>query len=273
MVAEVRKTARAEGASRPPLADDGVSIRWPEVDTAWVGYNASHGSFNDVRFEGPPAEQARQAAAMQYFANNSVENARLSWLQQQPPGPPRDPTEMAMLADIAAAAASDAALPYIDRLRASHPGEADALLATLRLRQLKLTEAAAAVEAALVWFRTDAWSLQAYMERTVQVAQILASRDQTLARRMFDALGQPFAVHAIEDARLAARAQLARQVDFRGLCGTVIGELEPNAPWSESFLRFRLDCYQATGSPLAALAARDVNEFLGNQPQALIKKP
>ena len=176
-----------------------------------------------------------------------------------------------MLADFAAAAASDAALPYIDRLRASHPGEADALLATLRLRQVKLTEAAAAVEAAVVTFRTDAWSMQAYMERAVQIAQILGSRDQTLARRMFDALGQPFAVHAIEDARLAALADLARRVDLRGLCSTVIGGLEPSVPWTESFLRFRMECYQATGSPLAAAAARDVNEFLGNQPRPLIK--
>ncbi|OFV94162.1 MAG: hypothetical protein A3G76_00970 [Acidobacteria bacterium RIFCSPLOWO2_12_FULL_65_11] len=268
MVAEVRNAARATGAGRPTLTEDN-GIRWPEVDTAWTSYNASQGSFADVRYQGPDNEQARQAAVVEYYRNNDLERARAYWEQQQDPA--RDPTEMAMLADIAAATASDLALPFINRLRAYRPGETDALLATLRLQQLRLPEAAAAVEAALVRFRTDPWSMQRYMERAVQIAQILVSRDRTLARRMFDALGQPFAVHAIEDRRLVALAELTRQVDFRGLCGAAVSALGPDVPWTESFLRLRLDCYQATSSPRAAAAARDLDEFLVNQPQPLIK--
>jgi hypothetical protein len=269
MVADVRNTARAEGMSRPPLADNGASVRWPEVDTSWTSYNASQGSFADVRSQGPPNEQARQAALVEYYRNDDLEKARAYWQQQ--PDPARDPTEMAMLADIAAATGSDAALPFIDRLRAYQPGEADALLATLRLQQRQLPEAAAAAEAALVRFRTDPWAMQRYMERAVQVAQIVVSRDQTLARRMFDALAQPLAVHAVEDRRRVALAEMTRQMDFRGLCGVAVGVMEPNVPWTESFLRLRSDCYQATNGPLAARAASDLNEFLGNQSQSLVK--
>ena len=47
-----------------------------------------------------------------------------------------------------------------------------------------------------------------------------------------------------------ARAEMSRQVDFPGLCGPAVGALEPHVPWTESFLRLRRDCYQATGHPL-----------------------
>jgi spermidine synthase len=268
MVAEVRNAARAAGAFRPTLTDE-TGIRWPEVETAWLSYNASQGSFADLRYQGPENEQARQAALVEYYRNGDLERARAYWEQQRDPA--RDPTEMAMLADLAAATASDLAIPFFDRLRGHRPGEADALLATLRLQQLKLPEAAAAVEAALVRFRTDPWSMQRYMERSVQIALILASRDQGLAGRMFEALGQPFAVRAIESIRLNALAELTRQMDFRGLCGPAVGAFEPHVPWDERFLRLRLDCYQAIGSPRAADATRDLNDFLASQPQPLVK--
>ena len=209
-VADIRTVAREAGASRPPLDTDSA-IRWTELDTAWMSYNASVNSINQ-NLLGPPNEQARQAALLQYYQNSNLDAARGLW-EQQPDGA-RDPAEMAMLADIASQSGVEAAVLFIDRLRAYQPGEADVMLGILRLRQSKLAESATAIESALVRFRTDPWAQSRYVYRALDVAMLLATRDTELARRMFAALGSPFAVDAAEDARLVTRAQVSRQLDF-----------------------------------------------------------
>ncbi len=266
-MADIRRAARAAGAGRPPLDDDEL-VQWPAVDTAWIGYNSSRGSFLDTQGQGPPNEQARQAALIQYYRSDDLEGARGSWQQQPDNG--RDPTEMSMLADITANMGLEGAVPFIDRLRAHRPGEADVMLAMLRLTQSKMGEAAGAIESALGRFRADPWSMTRYIEQTIHIAAILAARDPSLARRMFAALEQPLAVLAGEDERLIARAEITRQIDFAGLCGPAVGALEPHVPWTESFLRLRRDCYQAAGHPLLPAAERDLNEFLGNSSQPLV---
>jgi spermidine synthase len=145
-------------------------------------------------------------------------------------------------------------------------------LATLRLREVRLSDAAAAIEAALIRLRTDPWPIARFKERVFQLAEILASQDQHLARRMFDALGQPLAVYANEDARLLTRAEMTRRVDFKGLCRDAVDALEPHVPWTERFLRLRRDCYQAAADPRLPVAVRDLDEYLGNLRQPILGK-
>jgi spermidine synthase len=266
-VADIRSAARAAGASRPPL-DDGEAVQWPVVDTAWISYNASRGSFQDTKSDGPPNEQARQSALVQYYRNDDLEGARRFWQQQPDNG--RDPTEMSMLADITANTGLEGAVPFIDRLREHRPGEADVMLAMLRLTQSKTGDAAVAIESAVGQFRADPWSMSRYINHAVEIAGVLARRDPSLARRMFAALEQPFAVLAGEESRLIARAEITRHIDFPGLCGPAVGALEPHVPWTDSFLRLRRDCYQAAGHPLLPVAERDWNDFLGNSSQPLV---
>jgi hypothetical protein len=226
------------------------------------------GSFLDTRTVGPPAEQARQAALIRYYRNEDLVGARTLW-EQQPDGA-RDPTEMAMLADITAETGIEQATTFIDRLREYRPGEADVMLATLRLRQARLGDAATAVESALVRFRTDPWTMTQLMDRAVVIAQNIGTKEPPLARRLFDALERPFATLATEETRLVARAEMTRLLDFPGLCGSAVGALEPHVPWTESFLRLRRDCYQATGHPLLAAADRDLNTLLSHSAQPLL---
>jgi spermidine synthase len=269
-VADIRNQARAAATARPPL-HDGDAVQWPAVDTAWLSYTASLAAFLDTRPVGPPSEQARQAAIIEYYRNENIGAARELWEQQTAVArdpkelamlEARDPTEMAMLADIGAQMGLDAALPFIERLRQYRPGEADAMLATLRLQQSRLPEAAAAVESALVRFRSDPWTLTRYMDRVIQFAQIIGTREPSLTRRMFDALGQPFAVLASEEVRLLTRAELTRRLDFPGLCRPSVEALEPHVPWVESFLRLRRDCYQATRDSGLEAAERDLDQFM-----------
>jgi hypothetical protein len=262
LTADVRNAARNSGASRPPL-DDEKDVDWARVDTARISYLAGEGAFGDLKYQGPPNEQARQAALVQYYQNNDLAAARGFWVRQSEPA--RDLNELAMLADIVANAPSDEALPFIQQLRIFQPAEADTILATLRLRQLKLADAAAAVESALTRLRTDPWPPARYIQRALQIAEILASRDRTLSRRMFDAMGQPFAVRGLEDIRIITRANLSRQIDFAGLCAGVIGALEPDVPWNDAFLALRRDCYQASSNPRLAEANRDLAAFTAAQ--------
>jgi hypothetical protein len=82
---------------------------------------------------------------------------------------------------------------------------------------------------------------------------------------MFDALGKPLAVRAVEDARLVASAEITRLLNFRGLCGDAVRMFEPHGPWTESFLKLRVDCYQAIGDSRLAAATHDLAQFVENQ--------
>ena len=50
-------------------------------------------------------------------------------------------------------------------------------------------------------------------------------------------------------------------------CVDIAKSLEPHVPWHQSSLVWRLNCYQANGSPLAAQALRDLKEFLNQDPR------
>jgi hypothetical protein len=86
---------------------------------------------------------------------------------------------------------------------------------------------------------------------------------------MYDALREPFAVRSVDEARLQTAAELATRLDFAALCQQPVGALEPFAPWTESFLRMRHQCYSATKDPRLAHATLDLEEFLSREPLPL----
>ena len=271
IVTDVRQLATTLGAARPPLPDGGT-IDWNAVETSRVGFHASEGSGADVfslmRIESQAQadEQGRRLALVDYYDGGNLPAARLHWPRA---APPRDPTELAMLADLDADTGSDAALGYIEALRAVQPGEADAILAELRVRQERYEEAVTALELAFQQFRTDPWALPPFKQKALDLAGALAGRGPAAARRVFDALGAPLAVRALEDDRLIARATLTPAVDFKGLCRDAVGRLEPHVPWNQTFLSLRLDCYEATGDPRRDVARRELLDFLSREPLPL----
>ena len=132
-----------------------------------------------------------------------------------------------MLADFEAEAGSDTALDYIRQLRSYEPGEADAILATLRFRQARFDDAAAALEEAFENFRTDPWALNRFKQRAVGLAGAVATRSPQIAARMFEALSAPLALRALQDERLGVLAALTRRVGFEASCQDAVGALEP----------------------------------------------
>jgi spermidine synthase len=265
LVTELRVAARAMGAARPPLDGD-ASVSWPAVTTAWAnfaGWNLPADMLRDL----PPAEQTRQAALRRYFEGEDPAGARELWQRQTEP--PRDPSELAMAADVEAEAGAETALPLIDKLRAYQPAEADTVLATLRLRQSRTAEAAAALGSALARYRVEPWPLVRYKQKALSLATAIAGTDPKTAPAIYDALREPFVVRAVDASRKVTQLEVAATFDFKARCREPIAALEPHVPWTARFLSMRRDCYALNSDPRTAAAARDLSEFIAREPAAI----
>jgi spermidine synthase len=265
VVAEIRALAGAMNASHPPLdADTGVS--WPAAETAWanfVGWDAQ----TDALRASSGEEQIRREALRLYYSTGDIARARDLWHRLN--DRPRDPSELAMAADLEADAGSEAARPLIEQLRRDQPAEADILLATLLTRQLHFDEATTALVTACVRLRDDPWPQLRFKEQALTLAAALGRNNPGRAGRLFDALRQPFSVKALDETRLLTAATLTTQFDFRGRCKEPIGAFEPDVPWTADFLILRRDCYQASGDARLEAAVHDLNAFAAQQPAPL----
>jgi hypothetical protein len=238
-------------------------VDWEAVETAWLGYQMSERHFTGITFEGFGQEQARRAALVAYYRDSNLQAAEAAWRRQT--RPPAGPIELAMVIDFAAEAGSEAAVDLIEELSAFQPGEASTLRATLRFRQARFDEAASALEAALVDFRTNPWAQYQFQERAIALASAVAAHSPALATRMFEALRRPLAVLALQDRRQTAVALLAARVDVQRFCRDAVRTLEPQVPWNRAFLTLRRDCYQAVADARAELASRELDEFLAHE--------
>ena len=265
----IRTEAQLAGTGRLSL-DRETEIDWSAVDTAWVGYAAAGGiDASTVTITGE--EQIRRNALIRYYGSRNVRGAFESWQQlSEAARVPRDVTELAMVADLAATTGQEDATLAIEALRAYRPGDADVILAALRLEQRRHEDAATALAAAFVRFRVDPWASSPAMARALQLAIVIGGTRESLARRMYDALSEPFAVRAYEDGRLALRLALTRRLDFPALCRAAVAPFEPHVPTEESFLRVRRDCYQVTDDPRVTRADADLRQFLEKAPTPLL---
>ncbi len=264
---ELRRLGRMVNASRLPMTD-GASVDWDAVETARVAYNAIQGFFDDLPINPPVGERQRQLAFIQYFQSNNATGARSAWEQQNETG--RDLSDARLLGGIEADSGSDAAMPWIERIRAYEPAEADALVARLRFRQNRTAEAVVALQSAFAGFRADAWPTQGAMQSAVNLASSIVARYPSAANVLLDALAEPFAVHALNVQRLAVSAELSRSVDFAGRCVATVAPFEPHPLWNQPFLVLRRDCYRAANDPRMIMAQQDLDEFTRREALPLV---
>ena len=265
LVAQIRDLARTMNASRP-LLDSDADIDWPATQTAW-GNSVEWDAQTRGLPPASPEEGQRRDALRRYYQAGDLAGARDIWRKAAPQ--PRDPWELAMAADLEADAGSDAALALIEQLRAYQPAEADTILATLRLRQSRFEESAAALESAFLRLRDDPWPITLYKRKALALATQLTDRHRAASARLFEALRQPYALHALGDMRLLTLTELSNRFDAAGTCRVPIGALEPHVPWTGTFLIARRDCYQATNDPRLARATREVLDYFAHEPPLL----
>ena len=264
----IRTEAQLAGTGRLSL-DRETEIDWSAVDTAWVGYAAAGGiDASTVTITGE--EQTPPKRADPVYGSRNVRGAFESWQQlSEAARVPRDVTELAMVADLAATTGQEDATLAIEA-SGLPAGDADVILAALRLEQRRHEDAATALAAAFVRFRVDPWASSPAVARALQLAIAIDGARESLARRLYDALSEPFAVRAFEDARLALRLALTRRLDFPALCRAAVAPFEPHVPTEESFLRVRRDCYQITDDPRVTRADADLRQFLEKAPTPLL---
>lgn len=261
-VNELRAFAKRRGDDLPPIAG---AIDRGSVEDQRLALISSEAAYPADPAALTPDQQTR-ARAFQAFLGGDFEGVLRGWVMQQKR--PKEPTELLTFAEALAARGDESVLPYIEELRRYQPTEADAVLARLRWRQGKMDEATAALERAFVAARRDPWPLRLAMLRTLELAGEAAAGDPARARRIFDALSEPFAAGLVQDARQLARLQAATQVT-PGRCNElVVAALEPferGVPWNRPFLHNRATCYEQLRHPLAANARQDYERLMANE--------
>ncbi|MCS6913954.1 MAG: fused MFS/spermidine synthase [Myxococcota bacterium] len=253
--------SRRRGDDRPPVQG---AVDWSLVDQERVTMLAMARRRPYFEQALSPEQRQRARAQLAYAEGNLVE-ALHAW----PAAEPRNPFERLLRAETLAAAGDEAALPYIEALRADHPTEADVVLATLRHRQGRHAEAVAALERALIRHRTDPWPLSDLMQRALRLAVDLAVQERSAAARLRAALREPFVLRILDEERIRALVDVTMVEGPADLpCVEAFSQLEPHVPWGRGLLAARKQCYEATGHPLAPKAAADLAEFQEAEPPA-----
>jgi predicted membrane-bound spermidine synthase len=250
--------ARARRADRPQVVNGEVD--WGRVEDERLSLFAID-SVEPWATAGFTDDQLRRAQAKINFVKNDFKTALAAWRGQ--PKAPGDLTELLLLAESLADAADEEALVYIEKLRTVQPAEAEVITARLRWRQGRWEEATAALEASFLRYRSDPWPLPALMQRALEVAQAVAREapDKNLARRLCQALSEPFAVYLWNQIRLGRRLEIAVDSGDPDLLKQALEAFEPHVPWQRHFLERRLACYSLLGDPRTADAERDLQQF------------
>jgi spermidine synthase/MFS family permease len=261
---EIREVARTRGEHRPPELEK--EIDWDRVSDRWIGFRAAEGNptlMNDAI----PEKQRHLMGAYAAFLAGRLPEVTRAWgaVGREPEGA----TEIAIVAEGLADMGDDAALPYIERLRALQPTEAPAVLARLRFRQGKNVEAAQALDESLRAYQTDVWAWPILMNHALETASHLMTRDPAAQKIVRGALEKPFAAMMLEETRreLLLKLAVAREPDSS--CAATLASYEPNTLWQEPLLTWRARCYEMLHHADAARAAQERDEFAHNEPAGM----
>ena len=262
-ITELRAMAAARNHHQPLFRQAGPD--WAVVEELRSVRLVAEGGTPPDTAIGDPATQQRVLARRAYASGNLAE-ALDHWLAQGEG--PQGPMDVAMVAEMLAAAGDARALPYIEELRVLQPVEAEAALAHWYQRLGHSAEATAHLIAAFELYRVHPWAHRFVLKRAIDLAWQVAARQPPLAKELFDSLAQPFAVRALDAYRLYMRANIGLAADFDGLCAAAIAPLEPYVPWERQFLEQRNRCYAQLRHPLASRARADLTAFLRAVPSS-----
>jgi spermidine synthase len=254
-VDEMRRVTRERQEENPTVSGD---VDWTAVNRWRATSATAAGTTPSVR-PGLSVEELRSTLAQRSFQEGRPEAVLANWRAQ--PWEPQGSVEEVVLAEALAQGAEEAATLLATRLEGPHFVEAEIVRARLRWRQGRAPEAVEHLERAFARCRQDPWALPAVIKNAFPIVLDVASRDAGLAARLDGALAQPFAVAVLDDERRLVRLEVAGYLDLPRYAAA-LSELEPNVPWRGSVLERRARAYDATGSPLARAAHRDLAEYL-----------
>jgi spermidine synthase len=265
---DLRHNAALALANRP---DTKGTLDWKNVEeqriAMLVAYNGP-----TRRDDSMSDEQAKLLQAFNGYLGGNFDYALTSWktLGREP----RHVGELALVAECLADRGDEAALPYIDQLSQVLPTEAEAFRARLLWREKRTDEATTAVQRCIKSLQIDPWPSPALLDRTLNIATDLLGADNMTDNGVetLRLLQKPFAVYNGDHTRMLAILRASTALD-RGKPGRnvlrTVEALEPNIPWTLSFLQMRNSCYATFDSERAAEAESDLVDYLMAEPGGL----
>jgi hypothetical protein len=254
-------------ALRDFFATVNVMARRPAVRGAidWALVDDQRHRIDWGHYLGPtPSARAR---ATKIGCEGSLTNAAPLW----PAGvEPHDAVEIWIVGSMEAIRGSDAALGRADVLeRAGFAAEA--LLIRSRLAEAKkdLDGAVHLLIQALEGLRSKALPLCDATTRALDRARSLAAANPPKALELVRAVSRaPFAVHQSDGYRKRTREIIGGRSVDRKVCAEAFDSRHGRTTWSLDALAARARCLNGSGSPDAALAERELEEFVANEPES-----
>ncbi len=249
------QTSRALGLHRPQVSG---AVDWEAVELAKAEMEF-HAGQPGTALPHESARTRRWRALYEHAGRGDAKSAAEAWRALGEP--PQTLLQRESVAQALAAEGDEAALTAIEGLRPLARAEADALTALYWQRKGDGERATDALVRAFDGFGRSPWSALGAVDRALTLSTEIARKDRLLGRRLFDALKEPFAAYALNNVRLTTRSALSRVVDPEGLCAQVQQAWEPNVPWVEAALQYRLRCYASTQHPLLPTAQAEYEQF------------
>jgi spermidine synthase len=206
----------------------------------------------------------QRVIAFQHYLKGEFAEALAAFREQK--GDPSGPMELAMLGEITADVADASAEVWADQLRATHPAEADAVMARLRYVQNRPEDATRYILATMAALEHDPWPWLGVAYRTFKLAESLAVRSPALAGTFFEALKKPRSTWVLNEYREDTLMVLSKQLDPKVRCIELFDLLGPHVAWEEATLTYRRDCYRQTGHPGLKQAQAELDEYLRYEP-------
>jgi hypothetical protein len=207
--------------------------------------------------------QAR-IAAYNFFNWDQMAADQILQMWSQQDREPQYPLELAMLAEAYAEKGDSRALSLVNQLNKFHPVTAKAILARYYLRSGDPARALEALKTALTEFRVYPWVQIKVLYRSFDLGLELVNAIPGRAMDLFEMFSEPFCVRIHEYTRKIKLIQISAALPpSEGI--KALWQVEPHFPWTEEFLRYRLQVYRKTNHSLAPLAQKELNEFVKNK--------
>ncbi len=268
LVYELKILARDRGENRPLVRGE---IDWRLVDEN-VAQRALGRLGQPPSLGGDEARKLRGEARRAYAAGQEAKAVAL-WNQQDPAlaVPSLGPGDDLMIAEglVVAGAPWETAHAALTQLARSQPIEAIRLKGWYFLNSGDSARAADLCIAAIEQLRRDAWLIPRSAGYTLDLAKAIVERDPSQAGRLSQALGEPFVLRFLDDARQRVRVELLPEDAAVELCVPAHLDFEPWIPWEEDHLASRAACYQRAGHALAPRAQADLERYRAAMPPAL----
>lgn len=239
-------------------------IDWSRVDDARLSMYASLYQSESIRAALTTGQQSRAAAFHSYLIGD-LQGALTQWRAQGKH--PETFLELMLVAECLATQGDSDALPYIDRLSAIAPVEAEAVRSEFFWASQRGTEATQSLQRFFLALREDPWPPTALVSRSLSLTGEIAKAEQSkrAAALFYDVLDTPFSVLINNGERLRMRLAIGVFLDGENPGEHTLHALEafePHVMWQRKFLEARKACYGNVHSPLLGRAIRELDEFV-----------